>query len=291
MKATVEDISPSGQKYIDTIRAEAESGKASTPSSGSGSGSSGSGSSGSGSSGGSGGGNTGGAPSSGNAGEKRGMSVRTWILTICSVITGLAMVYLIMWRTTPAGIEIQKSETVLEGKKEDTEQIRARKKLVDAERKLVAQRQKDARTTSPAVASNNCVNAAGAGIRRVQAIELVYGTCVAFTATSTQNAFWVSFKGPPKSVSGGGAVFATFHNATEAEQAERFSACMSKTNDREHCNAEKEKEKQGKVGIRDDLGCRTSESPDKCLGYLKGKADQGANPVWVQTSESVQINM
>lgn len=219
------------------------------------------------------------------------MSVRTWMLTICSVITGLAMVFLIMWRTSPAGVEIQKSENVLQGKQAETEKILAEKKLVDAQRRLIAQQQVDKRTTPPVVTSTNCIDASGAGIKRVQAIELRYGTCVTFAATGSQSAFWVSFNGPPREIIAKQAAFGSFHEATDTDRSEWLSWCLGQSKDREYCEAESQKRP---FLVRDDTGCGivTPSDASTCLAYLKRKAEeQGTIPVRVMTHEAIQINM
>jgi hypothetical protein len=292
---TVADVSPAGQTYLNSVRASAANGpSASTPSSGSSSSSPG-GSNGSDSgSGGSGGGNAGGSSTGGSGGKKMSPERKLQIVFVCvlmlsAILVAISMSVYSFRSATPQG---EKHIEVLET-------YRDKKEVREHEEKMAKLRIQAARRgliipASPPVTSvtvSNCINATGAGIRRVQAIELSYGVCVAFTATPTQNAFWVSFKGPPQEVVGSNTLFATFHDATEAEQTERFGICMAKTNDREYCDAEKKKEKEGKVGIRDDLGCGTSDSPDKCLGYLKEKAGLGPRPVMVRTQATIQINM
>lgn len=152
-------------------------------------------------------------------------------------IVAISGIFLILWRTSPAGVQIQKEELVLDIEKVKKNQIDARTKLMREKRRLVEVENK----RKPVVNTAACIDASAAASTRRTPIVMQPGSCLT-RATAPAN-FWVLFQTQPKSVQG----IASFGEM------------------------ELRKNSEGKMEPWEKDHCITSQVPDQCVSYLGSK--------------------
>jgi hypothetical protein len=219
------------------------------------------------------------------------MSAKQWVLFVAVLISTGCTLWLLAWRTSDKGVEITTQNNAVMEKEVDLKIAKERTRQIQAvaasgtqvPASMISAPVSSSALSSPLLTPANCQSVGeGDGATRSTAIPLSFGQCLAFKSGTAKQVFWVTLNSSPKGISGK-ASFNHMREETDADKVERKARCMAQTNDVAYCDAEMQK----KVGVRVDH-CLTKDSPDTCLGYVKGKINL---PLVVHSDESVTITM